>query len=147
MALWLQRLIWGAGGVPGGDRARRDLGARGEREAVRHLRGQGMRIVAKNVVSRAGEIDLVCVEPSGVVVVVEVKTRMVRSGVRAPRAERSVTSAKRRKLVRLAGAYARREGIDRRRIRIDVVAVEFDDAGRATVRHHRRAVTTAPRRG
>jgi len=108
---------------------------------VRFLRSAGIRVVARNVVLRAGEIDLVCRDEAGVLVVVEVKSRMVDAGASAPPPEAAITAAKRAKLLRLAREAARRYGVDARRVRIDVVAVEFGPGRGVVVRHHPRAVT------
>ena len=54
------------------------VGRLGERYAARHLRRHGLRIVARNVRSGRGEIDLVAVD-GATVVFVEVKSRTERS--------------------------------------------------------------------
>jgi len=56
----------------------RILGAAGEAAAERWLRGAGLTIVAKGFRVRCGEIDLVA-RDGGVVVFVEVKTRIARA--------------------------------------------------------------------
>ena len=139
-------MLWGSRGIAGGDRARRRIGARGERIALRHLRSRGMRLVARNLVLNAGEIDLLCRDRGGVLVVVEVKTREIDPEAPGPPPEASITAAKRKKLLLLAGAVARRYRVDARSIRIDVVAVELRKGARAVVRHHLRAVTAPTRR-
>ncbi|MBI4601734.1 MAG: YraN family protein, partial [Planctomycetes bacterium] len=48
------------------------LGRRGERAAARHLRRQGLRILARNVREGRGEIDLVALD-GATLVFVEVK--------------------------------------------------------------------------
>jgi len=138
----VRRFLWGNRGVAGGDRARRTVVARGEREAVRFLRSNGYRIVGRNIVRSVGEIDLVCRDPDGVLVIVEVKARMIAEGVAAPLPEASITAAKRRKLLSLARDAARRENEDPRRVRIDVIAVEMPAKGPVRIRHHVRAVTS-----
>ena len=46
-----------------------------ERLAATHLRAAGWRVLSRNYRLRGGEIDLVCEDPEGVVVFVEVKQR------------------------------------------------------------------------
>jgi putative endonuclease len=113
------------------------FGDRGERAAARHLRRQGMRILARQHRSRLGEIDLIALD-RGTVVFVEVKTR--RSDA-AGRPEEAVTPAKQRQLTRLALEYLKRRGwLGRRSARFDVVAVTWP-AGRAKpeITHYRNA--------
>ncbi|MEM6757194.1 MAG: YraN family protein [Planctomycetota bacterium] len=116
-----------------GDATHLRRGRRGERLAARHLKKNGYRVLARNLRSRHGEIDLVAASPDGAVVVVEVK-----AGAANPTfpPELHVTPAKQRKLVALAAAMLRRHRLTQRRIRFDVVAVEFPDAGPPRLRHH-----------
>lgn len=46
------------------DRCRKDAGAHGENTALRYLCSQGLKLVARNYRCRAGEIDLVMLEPA-----------------------------------------------------------------------------------
>ena len=145
MGAWLRRFLFGQRGVAGGDAARRSIGARGERAAIRFLRTRGIRVVRRNVVLRAGEIDLLCRDAEGVLILVEVKSRTVHEGpAQARTPEASITAEKRHKLLALARDIARREHADPRRVRIDVVAVEFLPDGSQRIRHHPRAVTSRP---
>lgn len=141
-------------------------GARGEREAARHLKGLGYRVLARNARlpsrgagsggrrwgergdGRGGvraEADLVCVDPDGsTVVIVEVKSRALGEGERggSGRAsldpERRVDREKLSRLRAMARALRRANRWGDRPVRIDVVAVELDGRGRAAeIRHHR----------
>ena len=114
---------------------RRALGAAGESSAARHLESSGYRIVEANIRCRLGEIDLVAID-AGVIVFVEVKGNRGRQ-YGAP--EEMVTPAKQRRLTRLAGWYLQRRGWLGRPARFDVVAVDWDAAGAARVRHLRDA--------
>ncbi len=114
------------------------LGARGEREAARRLRAKGYRVVRRNLRLRFGEIDLIAMDGE-TVVFVEVKTRVAREG-NGPRPEESVGVKKQRKLAALAEAACRRHGWEGRARRIDIVAIEWPEKGRPTVRHHIGAV-------
>lgn len=120
---------------PGSGDNRRALGAAGESAAARHLVRCGYRIVEANVRCRIGEIDLVAID-AGVIVFVEVKGN--RGGCYgAP--EEMVTPFKQRRLTRLAAWYLQRRGWLGRAARFDVVAVDWDTAGAAGVRHFRDA--------
>jgi len=114
---------------------RRALGAAGESAAVRHLERSGYRIVEANVRCRFGEIDLVAID-AGVIVFVEVKGNR---GGRFGAPEEMVTPFKQRRLTRLAAWYLQRRCWLGRPARFDVVAVDWDAAGAALVRHFRDA--------
>jgi len=114
---------------------RRVLGAAGESAAARHLVSRGYRIVEANVRCRIGEIDLVAID-AGVIVFVEVKGNR---GGRYGAPEEMVTPFKQRRLTRLAAWYMQRRGWLGRPARFDVVAVDWQTAGAARVRHYRDA--------
>ena len=120
------------------------LGPAGERVAARFLRAEGMRILDRNVRTRVGEVDLIALAPDKrTIVLVEVKSRRIdaQEASRSPRPEASVGARKQRKLLMLAQSLARTRGWRDRPMRIDVVAVEWPDAGRPRVRRFERAVT------
>lgn len=143
---WWSRLTAALrGGVPGGDPARRALGRRGEREACRFLRRAGYRVLGRNVCSPRGEADAVCLAPDGrTIVIVEVKSRRrpddPDAAARQLPAEASVGVEKGRKLREVTRAIVRANRWDERPVRIDVVAVEWSQGRRPTVRHHVGAV-------
>jgi len=114
---------------------RRALGAAGESAAAQYLIRRGYRVVEANARCRIGEIDLVAID-AGVIVFVEVKGNRGRH-YGAP--EEMVTPAKQRRLTRLAGWYLQRRGWLGMPARFDVVAVDWDSAGAAFVRHFRDA--------
>lgn len=116
-------------------------GLRGEDAAARLLKSRGYRVLGRSLRLHAGEIDILAEDPDGkTIVVVEVKTRVRRAGqpersARTP-PEASITAHKRRKLVTLARSLARSNGWQSRPLRIDVVAVEWDEgAPEPVVRH------------
>lgn len=99
---------------------RRIFGQEGEAEAERYLRRKGYRIVAKNLRSSLGELDLVA-EDGRVLVFVEVKARRTTEFGGAIHA---VDRHKQRKLVKLAAQFlAQRHWMDRM-CRFDVVLLE-----------------------
>ena len=101
-----------------------DLGKRGEELAEERLRALGYQIVARNVRSRFGELDLVAID-HGCYVFVEVRTR--RSRQMAP--EESITLTKRRRLAALAMRYLQNERRESSDWRVDVVVIELDHQG------------------
>jgi putative endonuclease len=110
--------------------ARQSLGRRAEGLVADRLRSQGWRIVARNVRTRFGEIDLIGLD-RGVLVFVEVKAG--RTGARAgpERPALAVGPAKRRRLRALARAWLAGGGdVPRfREVRFDVVGVSFEPGG------------------
>lgn len=117
---------------------RAERGRGGEQLAWDHLRRAGYRLVARNVRSRLGEIDLV-VERGDVLVFVEVRTR---SGRRFGTALESIDGRKRRQVARLAAQFLAQRRLDDRRARFDVVAVEWQD-GAPNIEHVENAFEVA----
>lgn len=101
-------------------------GRAGERVARRHLRKLGYRIVARNLVVRPDEADIVALDRDGTLVIVEVRTRHASEGGPAP--EETVGAHKRRCLVRLAERWRHRAGHGHRPVRFDVIAVELTES-------------------
>jgi len=127
-----------AKGTGTGD-GRRALGSAGESAAARYLERRGFRVVEANVRCRIGEIDLVAID-AGVIVFVEVKGNR---GGKYGAPEEMVTPFKQRRLTRLAAWYLQRRCWLGRPARFDVVAVDWDAAGAARVRHFRNAFPAA----
>jgi putative endonuclease len=100
-----------------------ERGRSGEDLAWGHLRRAGYRLVARNLRSRFGEIDLVA-ERGDMLVFVEVRSR---AGTRFGTPLESVDERKRRQIARLAADFLARRRLDDRRVRFDVVAVEWQD--------------------
>lgn len=107
----------GEGGMPWA-RAR-EVGDRGEDVACAHLQALGWQVIDRNWRCREGELDVVA-RGDGMLVFCEVKTR---------RSERfgspveAVSSAKARRLRRLAWAWLAERGRRGENFRIDVVGV------------------------
>ncbi len=117
----------------------RPPGRRGERVAARWLRRRRYRILARNLRTRVGEVDLLCLAPDRrTLVVVEVKSRRAADG-RQPPPEAALTARKRRKLLLLLEVVAKGRGWLHRPRRIDLVAVDLGP-GRPVVRHYEDAV-------
>jgi putative endonuclease len=107
------------------------LGARGERVAARALRRAGLRVIARNLRTRYGELDLIA-RRGGLLVFVEVKTRVRGEPLEA------VTPEKQRRVTRTALAFLREHGLLEAGVtwRFDVVAVVWPEGrGRPEVEH------------
>ena len=101
--------------------ARQQLGAAGERAALTELEQAGLRLLARNVRSRHGEIDLVMLE-GATLVFIEVRTR---SGPGRGGALGSVGAAKQARLLRAASEFlAAHPEHTQRACRIDVVGYD-----------------------
>jgi putative endonuclease len=113
-------------------RPSRSLGPLGEAAAVRFLERAGLTILARNLRSRLGELDILARDGS-TLVFVEVKTRR---GARGDPPEAAVDARKRARLGRLALGYLAGRHLGERPCRFDVVAVTVaDDGSLAAVRH------------
>jgi len=113
--------------MPPTTRARKNFGDSGERIAAMHLEQNGYRVLARNVRTRYGEIDIVAEDADGLAIV-EVKARRTREHG-AP--EEAITPRKQLKLVQLGDAFvAENPAFAEKAWRIDVVAVELDKTGK-----------------
>lgn len=110
-------------------------GSRGESIAAKHLKAHGYRIIARNLRSRLGEIDLLAEAPDGkTIVLVEVKTR---EGTQGPPPEWRVGQTKQRKLAALAASVARQHKLTNRPWRFDIIGVDLlEPPAKPIVRHH-----------
>jgi len=121
--------------------AARLRGAAAEQLAADYLIGCGLKILARNLRCRAGELDLVCLD-GDILVIVEVRQR---ASMEFGGALASVTLAKQRRILRAARFHWQRQSEwHRRLIRFDVLTVQSDgdDASRiAWIRDAFRGVT------
>ncbi len=101
-------------------RAPVSLGQRGERAAVKHLRRNGYRIVARNFRAAGAEIDIVAMDRE-TLVFLEVKTRRSRA---AGAPEEAVDERKQKRIRRAAAVFAARYRADEIEMRFDIVAVD-----------------------
>jgi putative endonuclease len=116
-------------------RVKDSVGAYGERVAARHLEAAGFAVIARNWRCSAGEIDIVALDGS-TVVVCEVKTR---SGFGYGSGLEAVTREKAARLRRLAGMWLDAAGWRGAPLRIDVVAVHRRRRGVPLIEHVRGA--------
>src|SRR5690348_11490702 len=110
---------------------RRLFGQEGEAEAERYLRRKGYRIVARNVRSSLGELDLVA-EDGQTLVFIEVKAR--RSGEFGG-AIHAVHRQKQQKLARLASQFLAQRHWMERSCRFDVVLLQATETAELRVEH------------
>lgn len=113
---------------------RRETGQRGESLVAAYLERRGWRVICRNWRCDVGEIDLVCCDPDGAMVVCEVKSR---SGVGYGSPLESITRDKVRRLRQLAAAWAREYPETIQALRVDAFGVLWHVDGTASVVHVR----------
>ncbi|QDU36728.1 hypothetical protein Mal4_10240 [Maioricimonas rarisocia] len=111
------------------------LGDRGERAAVRYLKRQGYRILARQSRSRIGELDIIAMD-GPTIVFIEVKTR---SSHAAGHPAEAVTSTKQRQITRAALQWLRARRLLERPARFDVVAITWKPGSAPEIAHIRNA--------
>ncbi|HXA99470.1 MAG TPA: YraN family protein [Steroidobacteraceae bacterium] len=100
---------------------RMQRGAAAEELAAQYLQVRGLKILARNLRCKAGELDLVCLD-GGVLAIVEVRQR---GSAEFGGALASVTLTKQRKITRAAQFFLRREKQWKNlALRFDVLAIE-----------------------
>ncbi|WP_153098898.1 YraN family protein [Paraburkholderia hayleyella] len=104
----------------GNTRARR-IGSAFEQHALTFLQRQRMALIARNVVYRGGEIDLVMEDASGTLIFVEVRARAKRQHGGAAA---SISGIKQQRLVRTALQYLASRSGAAPACRFDVIAFE-----------------------
>lgn len=112
-----------------------DIGTRGENAAAAYLERIGMEVIERNWRTERGEIDIVAIDGTDLVIC-EVKTRRSTS---AGTPEEAVSASKQRKLARLAQSYISSAGLSGCAVRFDVISVTVIAEDRALLRHHRAA--------
>jgi putative endonuclease len=96
-------------------------GVAAEELAAQYLKVRGLKVLARNLRCKAGELDLVCLDGE-VLAIVEVRQR---GNAEFGGAAASVTYAKQRKIMRAAQFFLRREKHWRNfPMRFDVLAIE-----------------------
>lgn len=110
---------------------RHQFGQASEVLAERFLQAKGYRILARNLRTALGELDLVA-EDHGVLVFVEVKARATEAFGGAMSA---VDRKKQTKLVRLASQYLARHHLSDRLCRFDVVLVQGHLPSQGRIEH------------
>ncbi len=111
---------------------RRDvpLGQRGEALAARHLKRQGLKILARNYRCPIGEVDLIALDRftrdggAETLIFAEVKTR---TSDRYTDPQSAVTPDKQRRIRKVAEYYVQRRDAADMNIRFDVIAIVIRD--------------------
>ena len=130
---------------------RRRLGAKGEQLAAQHLEARGCEVIARNFRTRFGELDLIA-RDARFLVFCEVKTRIVRGPLGAPRSAgappgpanplgpfASIGSRKQRQVRAIAREWLAQgllEGPRPPEIRFDAIGISFDTHGRLLSLEH-----------
>jgi putative endonuclease len=114
---------------------RKDLGQFGERIAAHRLEASGMQVVARNVRTRGGEIDIVAHDGHDIVFV-EVRTRRSIPGLAAE----SLGAEKLRRMWQCAMDYCETAALSPERARIDVISIDLGPGGQAAHVEHFRGV-------
>ena len=115
-----------------------DLGDAGEREAVRHLKKKGYKILATNWEAKHDELDIVA-RKDDLLVIVEVKTRR---GTRYGRPASAVTKEKRKRLSRAARQYLKRLKTKPSALRFDIIEVVWPEGEAPEITHLENAFTS-----
>jgi putative endonuclease len=103
----------------------RAQGRVGEEDAIRWLTGQGYEVLERNVMSHAGELDVVA-RDGDTLVFLEIKARA--SGRYGP-AIAAVDARKQRRISRAAALYVATKGLHRSPCRFDVLGLDWQDDG------------------
>lgn len=112
-----------------------EIGQRGEDAAVAYLERSGMSVIDRNWRDARGELDIVALDGT-TLVVCEVKTRR---SVSHGTPEEAVSVSKQRRLARLARSYIAANGLEPCSVRFDVISIAVIGPDRALLRHHRAA--------
>ena len=130
-ALWA--LLRGSGGCKSFEEmTNSERGRTGEKEAERHLRKKGFRIVNRNWRNGRDEIDLICMDQE-TLVFVEVRTRKESAAISG---YHSVGTKKKRALLRVCKAYLRKRRKRSPHYRFDLVEARWQTEGRITCLHY-----------
>ena len=100
-------------------RKNQKIGLRGERVAERHLRKEGMVVLARNWRGGGGELDLALLD-GNTLIFVEVKTRTKQR----VDSRRPVSMAQRRRTMTAARTFRRRFGVTDLPVRFDLIEVD-----------------------
>jgi putative endonuclease len=121
-----------------GSDSRRELGAKGEDLARRHLEARGFTLLDANFRTRHGELDLVVADRRHLVFC-EVKTRVLAGSAGEPGPFAAIGTRKRRQLRLMARewlAQRERDGPRPPELRFDAIGIAFDRQGRLLSLEH-----------
>jgi len=108
---------------------RHTLGIAAERAVAAWLESSGWRVLGMRVrVSGSGEVDIVALDPNGVLVGVEVRARRTgRTGI----GTETITAERVRRTGRTVVAFAAERRVGHRGLRVDLVSVTAEPGGSA----------------
>ena len=116
------------------------LGKRGEAAAAKYLKKQKYKILHRNFHLPPGEIDILALAPDQTtLVLVEVKASASSYAYHTP-PELHINYKKQQKLIALAASVLKNHRYQNRPIRIDIIAVIFEDNSPPIIRHHQSAL-------
>lgn len=120
--------------------SRKELGNKAEDVAARYLERQGIKIIARNVFSRGGELDLIGMDCE-VLVFFEVRFRG--SSSFSSGAE-SIGYSKQRRLVKAASFYLHCHGLWNMQSRIDVISLAPGTVKQYRIQWFKNAIQATP---
>ena len=106
--------------------SRKELGAKGEKLAVKFLKRGGYSIIQRNYRCKLGEIDIIA-ERDKTLVFVEVRTKQTEE-FGPP--QYSITAAKRRQISKVALSYIREKNLIEQSCRFDVIGITLSSESR-----------------
>ena len=112
--------------------SRKELGAKGEKLAVKFLKRKRYKIIQRNYRCKLGEIDIIA-ERNSTLVFVEVKTRQT-AEFGPP--QYAITAAKRHQISKAALSYIREKNLTGKSCRFDVIAITFSSDSRKPIIEH-----------
>ena len=115
-----------------------EIGYLGEGIAKKYLRSKKYRVVEENYKTKYAEIDLIVRDSRGILVFVEVKTRLTE---RFGGPQESINREKMRRLIRNAEAYVAMKRY-RKEYRIDAICIVLDEERRPTRINHYESITS-----
>jgi len=118
------------------NKSRKMFGRWGEDEARKFLENCGIKIIAQNIHTQYGEIDILG-QGEGQLIFIEVKTSRTR---KFGHPEISVNSIKREHMVNSAMQYLQENDFLARDWRIDVISIEIDQSGQKEIHWFKNAI-------
>ena len=117
----------------------KEIGRRGECAAARYLEMRGYEVIDRNWTCPAGEADIVARDPSGVMTLVEVKTRLALGQGETLMPEMAVDPRKISRYKAMSMYYcAFNSGLSA--VRFDVIGIDITEEHMAKLHHIRAAV-------
>jgi putative endonuclease len=101
----------------------RALGLKGEDLAVKFLKKNGFKILERNYRNIFGEIDIIALDKNKTLIFIEVKTR---TSKKFGLPQESITSYKKRNILKTVQGYLKEKNIHDRDIRFDVVTIMLE---------------------